>query len=202
MQDLADFAVKYLGKNGASYAEAKYQEIESNSFLVKNGSLDITSFDVIKGVGIRFILNKRLGFLSTNLLDKAKLIKQLKDSIKMCNKTKTYEDVEFSDEKTNKANYKVIQKIKLNSISPEEKIKVLMNAEKEMRSADAKVESTYMSLNDLDTKSYYVNSDGSKIKSSIPSCEFVYVIGIREGSKKGTYVIDQSPFFPYLLKEP
>ena len=183
MQDLADFAVKYLGKNGASYAEAKYQEIESNSFLVKNGSLDITSFDVIKGVGIRFILNKRLGFLSTNLLDKAKLIKQLKDSIKMCNKTKTYEDVEFSDEKTNKANYKVIQKIKFNSISPEEKIKVLMNAEKEMRSADAKVESTYMSLNDLDTKSYYVNSDGSKIKSSIPSCEFVYVIGIREGNK-------------------
>ena len=91
MEDLADFTVKYLQKKGTSYAEAKYQEIEANSFIVKNSSLDISSFDVIKGIGIRFILNKKLGFLSTNLLDKKHLIKQLEDSLKMSLKTKNSE---------------------------------------------------------------------------------------------------------------
>src|SRR3989344_7538424 len=99
MQDLAEFTIKYLQKKGASYAEAKYQEIESNSFIIKNGSLDISSFDIIKGIGVRFILNKKLGFLSTNILEKDALIKQLENSLKMALKTKISEKVEFSEEK-------------------------------------------------------------------------------------------------------
>ncbi|MBI4155257.1 TldD/PmbA family protein [Candidatus Woesearchaeota archaeon] len=183
MQDLADFAIKYLQKKGASYAEAKYQEIESNSFIVKNGSLDISSFDITKGVGIRFILNNKLGFLSTNILKKEALIKQLENSLKMTLKTKISENVEFSEEKANIANYEVKQKIKLSNVSADEKISILMAAEKEMRSVDTKVESTYIHLSDNETLNYYTNTDGSKIQSKIPTASFIYVVSVRENGK-------------------
>ncbi len=183
MQDLADFAIQYLQKKGASYVEAKYQEIESNGFLVKNNSLDISSFDFIRGIGIRFLANKRLGFLSTNVLDKKELIKQVDNSLKICRRTKISENVEFSDEEANNAKYSVKQRVKLSDVSAEEKIKALMEAEKEIRSVNTKIESTYLHLNDFNTISYYVNTDGSKIQSEIPGAEFVYVVGVREGNK-------------------
>jgi len=49
-EDLAEFAVKFASKNGASYVEARLEETNSNAFVLKNGGLEISGFEDLKNL--------------------------------------------------------------------------------------------------------------------------------------------------------
>ncbi|MBI2139503.1 TldD/PmbA family protein [Candidatus Woesearchaeota archaeon] len=183
MQDVADFAVRALRANGASYAEAKFQSIEANSFLVKNNALDLSSFDEVKGIGIRFLCHGAMGFFSTNVLEKSKILSRINESLARVKQTKKSERVEFSEEKAHTAKYEVKQKIKLQDTGPDEKIGLLFGAEKLMRSAKAGLASTYLHYHDIAEENYYVNSDGSRIQSKIPRVMVDYIVSAKVGGK-------------------
>ncbi|MEK6835628.1 MAG: DNA gyrase modulator, partial [Nanoarchaeota archaeon] len=130
-EDLADFSLKQLEKLGASYAEARLEEIKGSGFILKNGNVEISGFDRVNGLGLRFIINNTLGFVSINDFNKEKINYLIRKSFNLTkNSSKIGNKVKLSEEKTVKANYKVKQKIKLDNINPEEKLKFLLDLDK------------------------------------------------------------------------
>lgn len=168
-QDLADFSIKKLEELGVSYAEARLEKIKGSGYVVKNGNVEISGFDKSVGLGVRFIVNGTLGFLSINDFNKTKIKDLINRSFNLTkNASKLGGNVKLSKEKTIKVNYKVKQNIKLDSISPEEKIKFILDLDKEIN----KKYFRYFSLGESITNKYYVNTEGSKIISETPNVSF------------------------------
>ena len=69
-EDLADFAIKHALKLGATYAESRLEHTSGNGFLLKNGILEESAFAELYGLGIRFVKDKTLGFISVNDFNK------------------------------------------------------------------------------------------------------------------------------------
>ncbi|MBU3941919.1 MAG: TldD/PmbA family protein [Nanoarchaeota archaeon] len=183
-KDLADFAVKYALKLGADYSEARLEETASNSFILKNGIAEASGFGKINGLGMRIIKNKTLGFASTNHLDKEKIKKLIQNTINTTEKASHLrEEINLSEEKSNKDKYKIKQKINLNDIGPEEKIKLLFDAEKELINTKIKIPSRYISLSDSITTEYLVNSDGTNILATVPRVSFFYLLTVEHNNK-------------------
>ena len=178
--DLADFSVKYLERLGATYAEAKLEEVKGSGYILKNGNVEISGFDKSTGLGIRFISKGTLGFVAINDLEKNKIRGLINKSFNLTTKaSKIGEKVTLSEEKTVKTNYEVKQKLKLDTVGPEEKIKFLLSLDKDIN----KKYFRYFSLNDTITNKYYVNSEGTKIKSRIPNIGFYYFITVVVNNK-------------------
>lgn len=176
MKDLADFSVKYLQEKGASYAEARLETATSEGYVLKDGNLEISGFDKSIGLGIRYLINNNLGFVSTNELSKEKIKQELEKSLRIVRRAKIIsKKIEFSKSKPNIKTYKVKAK---ETLSPDQKIKWLMELNKEL-----KAEHTYLSLADSINEKYYVNSEGSKIASSIPKISFLYFLTIIENQQ-------------------
>ncbi len=130
-EELAEFSINLAQKYGASYVEARVEKTTTNSIVMKNGTVEASGFDHFQGIGLRFIINNKLGFLSTNELNKNKISLLLKKAIKISKATKSLgENTFLSKEKTERANYEVKQKKKLADIGIEEKLYLLQDAEK------------------------------------------------------------------------
>ncbi len=181
-KDLASFAIKYLQKKKVDYAEARLITEEINSFMLKNSNPEMAYFDEIKGLGIRFIIKNNLNFVALNTLTKEKVKQAINKTIKM-NKSKNSSKPEFSSSETNKKSYKVTQKVKLNSLDPKEKLKILTELDKTIKEA----QSRYISLKDSYTEKYFINTEGSEIYSKIPKIKLFYFITLRNKSSIQRY---------------
>ncbi|MBU3940950.1 MAG: TldD/PmbA family protein [Nanoarchaeota archaeon] len=177
-KDLADFAVKYLEKKGASYSEARFMHVDSSNFLLKNGNPEYSDFGSSSGLAIRFIKNNVLRFCSTNILEKNK-IKSLVDSSLKLSKPNISEKTEFSDFQKQKEKYVVKQKKKLADMPPEKKLELL----KELDSNFKDLIGRYFTIEDVLIKKYFVNSEGTKIESEIPQIGFLYYLTLGEKEK-------------------
>ncbi len=179
-RDLADFAVKYTLEKGASYAEARIEHHEVSGFILKNGNPEISGFDKVSGLGIRFLIRNSLGFLSINDLTKGKIKTLINKSLKLTkNSSRIGKTIDFSHAPSVKKNYKVIQKINVRDKSPEEKLKIISDLDKEIKD----VKSRYLSFTDELSRKYYVNSEGTQITSEVPRVNFLYYLTIIENNK-------------------
>ena len=170
MLDLAERVLKHI-ENLTDYAEVRYESANSNRFIIKNGILEATDISKTFGITIRFLKKGFLGALYSNDLNFAKL-KELIDKNIKTPVAKTA--VELSKEKAYTDNYEVKQKIKLESISNEEKIKAVLEIEKAL--LDKKLAMRYFEFYDEIKDKIYVNSEGSKIISKIPRLGIDYVL--------------------------
>ena len=181
MEDIVEFAIKELGKNKVTYAEVRYVHSIGSGVIIKNQIPQVGSFEETEGIGIRYILNNALGFLSINELNKEKIKDLIKKNINKVNSNKKINDnINLASDKSYKDNYEVKQKIKLADIDFSEKIKLLVDAEKDIRNLGIKIAGTYLALGDVVNTQYFVNTEGTKIKSIIPRISFWYQIGIIE----------------------
>jgi len=183
--DLADFAVAHLGKLGAKYTEARIENNEGNSYVLKNGVPEIAGYEKSTGIGIRFLVNGCFGFVATNKLDKTKLMDLLRDSFRSTFRASRSitEKSGISDEKSIRA--KEIKKPKINplNISAEEKLSFLFDIEKEIGKTKMDVPSRYFSLSDMHVKKYYANSEGTKILDDFPFVSCYYFITMKIGNE-------------------
>lgn len=181
---LADFALKYIEKRGASYVEAKLESHETNELFLKNSIPEASSSSTTTGVGIRYILGGTLGFISTNCPEKNRLKTTINKSLNLTKISSKYrEGIKLSEEKIYKKSYKIKQKINLKDISPEEKLKELVEADKAILSTKIKMPGRYISLTDKVVKKYLITSEGTKIQSEIPYVNLDYFLTITEKNK-------------------
>ncbi len=183
-EDIAQFSLKQAQKLGASYAEARFEKTKASSLVMKNGTIEASSYDSFQGIGIRFLVDKKLGFVSTNELTKKRITEILEKAIKVTKATKKLgEETYLSKEKTEKAKYEVKQKIKLEDVGVETKISLLQEANKAIQNTKVKVPSRYVVLSDTDTTEYFTNSDGAKILAHVPRMNFYYFLTINANNK-------------------
>ena len=81
MEDQLCYSVIQALKDGASYAEARFQADEGETILLKNGELEVSSFDVRRGISVRVIVNGAMGFAATNILTKGNLNTLVKHAV-------------------------------------------------------------------------------------------------------------------------
>ena len=183
-KSLADFALRYIEKRGASYVEAKLESHETNELFLKNSIPEAISSLTTSGLGIRYITDGTLGFISTNCPEKNRLKTIIDKSLKLTKRSSKYkEGIKLSEEKIHKKSYKIKQKINLKDISPEEKLKELVEADRAILSTKLKIPGRYISLTDKLVKKYLITSDGAKIQSEIPYVNLHYFLTITEKNK-------------------
>ena len=181
---LADFALRQAQRLGASYAEVRLNHVASSGFTMKNGVLQESGFDQVTGLGIRFLARNHLGFLALNDPDKEKLKAHLPRALRMARAIGTHgEEAHLARERIHKADYKVAQKKNILDVDPAEKLRLLLDIEKELKRGKAKVSARIMGLADDLTKEYLATSEGTRITSSIPRLHFFYYLTIKEKQK-------------------
>lgn len=180
MQEVAEFCLKKAQELGCKYVEVRAERRSSSGFVLKNGNPDISGFNIINGIGIRYLINNNLGFVSTNNFDKEKILQILKKSIITTkNSSKISKDIYFSDEKKEIADYKVAQKEKIKDFTEDRKLNILKEIDKRIN----KLPQRYLTLHDEIAEKYYINSEGSKISSVIPRISLLYFLTITENNK-------------------
>ena len=182
MEDVAKFCIDYLEKKDCEYVEVRVEEKDINGFVFKNGVVELSGFDSIKGIGVRFLLNKTLGFVSLNDFGRDKIKENLNRALKVTSKAKNFSDsTGLSDEESVKKSYKVKQKIKFENVGVEEKLKVLKDIHDDIKSEN--LAGSFLNLSDEVAKKYYVNNNGTRIVSEIPRSNFFYLLTIRKADK-------------------
>jgi len=176
MKDLAEFSIKFLQEKGANYAEARLEKTTSEGYLLKNGNPEISGFNKSEGIGIRYLMNNRLGTVSINNITKEKLKEALLNSLRITkNATKISKKIELSHSTPNIKDYKITPK---ENLSVDQKFKFLKDLHKNL-----KAENSYLSLSNNLREKYYINSEGSKINSSIPRVSLLYFLTLIENQQ-------------------
>ena len=177
MLDLAKKTLRYAEKL-SDYAEIRFENSKTNRIIVKNGNLEATEVNKIFGISIRVLKNGFLGFVATNDLKFSNLKKQVNKALKLANYSKNIlkKPVKLSEEKTFKDKYNVKEKIKLENISLEKKIKKIFEIEKALIKTKIKLPIRFFEYSDEMKEKIFINSEGSLIQSKIPRITFDYVI--------------------------
>ncbi|MFQ6055492.1 MAG: TldD/PmbA family protein [Methanosarcinales archaeon] len=177
MLDLAEKALKYANSL-SDYAEVRSENFESNKIILKNGNVDLTNFIKSSGLCIRVFKKGSMGLAFISEPDFEKIKKAISSAIKMTKYSRKFikKPILLSREKTNRKKYQVKEKIKIKNISLEEKVKELLNIEKEVLKTNLNLPVRYFELVDEFREKYFINSEGSKIHSKIPRIYFEYML--------------------------
>ncbi|MBU2639848.1 MAG: TldD/PmbA family protein [Nanoarchaeota archaeon] len=182
MEDIAEFCVRYLEKKGCGYVEVRVEEKDINGLLLKNGTPELGGFDAVKGMGIRFLFDDALGFISLNDFEKERVKANLNRALRVTKSaSKINENTFLSEEKAIKKTYKVKQRINFDNISGKEKLSLLKDIYKGIE--DKNLIGSFLSLDNEVARKFYVNNQGAKITSEIPRANYVYYVTVGAGDK-------------------
>lgn len=157
-------------KKGASFCEARYFEQRSNSINVENGVAKVLSFGILRGIGVRVIIDNKWGFASTNIVTKTSAEKVLEYAISGARAITAQTGEEARIIRVEASVDTVIHdvKIKFEDVSPEEKAKRMLEMEKAARSFSDRVKDTFIAYRDIVTRVAVCNSFGTMVEEVTP----------------------------------
>lgn len=200
---LADYALDIAKRLEPEYAEAYIENSRSRSFVLEQGALNGSAYLEESGIRIRLVKNRRLYSFSTNRLDK-ETVRRLVSRIKKFNGVETA----LSNEKKIYADCRVKEK---EDIDNADILKDLLHIDKSLSSLKhVKYRSMYESAERCET--YFLNSEGTSIKSEIPTISLFisFIVGgsgetrqrfMSYGGTGGYEVIDTAEIISDLNKE-
>jgi TldD protein len=183
LRDLLESVVQKGVGAGASFCEARFFEGRSSGISIENGVARTLGSGILQGVGIRVIVGGRWGFASTNLATKRSVERTLKDAIGGARSISTQHGEEAEIVEAKPAVDTVTHKVKIDpqDVSPEEKVKKMLELDNVARTYSDRVKDTFVSYRDVLTKVVVCNSFGTSIEETTPRT-FVYC---RVISKRG-----------------
>jgi TldD protein len=160
--DIAEYAVAFADKLGFDYCDAFVEGVTGRSYAVEQGKLNGSSYYEKAGIRIRLVKGRRLLTFSTNKFEKA-AIASIISGYRGFNGV----DTVFSGEKAQRAKYKVGERKRL---ADADVLADLLSLDKTLAKRKyIKFRSVYAGVGKSDT--FFVNSDGSRIESSLPSAQ-------------------------------
>jgi len=177
MFDLVKRILEYT-REFSDYAEVRFENAKTNRIAIKNGNLEATEINKNFGISIRILKDGFLGFVATNDLRFSNLKKQVKKALKIVNQSKSIikKPIRLSEENSFIDNYSVSEKIKLENISLEEKIKNVLDIEKALVDTKIKLSIRFFDYFDEIKEKIFMNSEGSIIQARIPRISLEYLI--------------------------
>jgi TldD protein len=156
LEKILDRAVK----RGASYADVRFQCFDNELINVENKTLESYSSRRLCGVGIRVTVKGAVGYASTSDLTHERLDRTLDNAIKAAKAIKG-EKQTFSENKINKADARLPVKTDPVDISPEEKVTLVLDANKAALIND-KIKSATTRLGLSKDSRWFMSSEGAK----------------------------------------
>ena len=179
-EEYADFALKFLKKNNVQYGEVRLEEHEEEGLILKNGIVEASGFDHTVGIGIRFLLNNSLGFVSINRFEKDSIKENIMKAVRLVRKgNRLSEKVRLSEEPIHKKRYKALQKIKFKDVDLRDKIQLLQETDSNAKKAIGR----YLSLSFDVAKKYFLTTEGVGIISEVPRANFTYFLTLNLNEK-------------------
>jgi TldD protein len=171
MEDLLQHLTDHARDLGAKYVDTRFQEIKQTLISAENGSLRSYESDRSFGVGIRVLVEGAWGIASSTILEKAALRRKVAEAVRMAKAAgKLSTSIALAKVKPIEATYELPVKIDPDDIPPDEKIRVLIEANKS--AAGAEIKNSFSRLGFLHDVRMFVSSEGSKVKTDITTCGF------------------------------
>lgn len=183
MKDLLEFIVEDGLNRGASFCEIRYFEERGSSISVENGVARALSAGILRGIGVRVIVNGRWGFASTNILTKENIQRALKDAVSGAKSITSYAGEEAKIVEVKSSSDSIIHEVKINpeDVSPEDKVKRVLELEQDARTFSDRVKDTFMIYRDVVTKIIVCNSFGTLIEEITPRTRLYCRVIAKEG---------------------
>jgi len=169
-----------------TYAEARYQVRDMTEIAIEKGEIYDVSSLKISGVGIRVLKSGAWGFAGTNSTEVEKLASAAKKAERMAvltsdkrgEKVKGLADVDMAEGK-----YEITPKQPLEDIAIEDKMSIVVEAEREIRGYSDEIVSARCSYNEIIDRKKFVNTDGSWFESYLSKPEFRTMAICRSGDE-------------------
>lgn len=172
--DITDYALSTARKLNPDYAEVCVEHSNSRSFAVEQGKVNGESYVEEKGLRIRILKKGRMYTFTTNKLEKS-------DVTKLLSRFKQFDGLEtkFSSEAKQKAKYEVKQK---ENFQDADMLTDLIKMDKELSKPKyVQYRSLYAGFGS--THSFYTNTDGTTIESTLPSVSSFMSIIVGNGKE-------------------
>jgi len=131
VEDLLVYALKTASRLGASYAEARFESHLGEALILRNGVVDVSARTVSRGVGVRVLYNRALGFSSTGNLTRRGVSAAVKRAVELAKASSRLlsKGVSMSDETMEKARVTVRPRVRHENVSTEDKVELLKIAD-------------------------------------------------------------------------
>ncbi|MBI5349610.1 MAG: TldD/PmbA family protein [Chloroflexi bacterium] len=153
---------------GADYADARIVQTTEQSFAVKNGAVDALSFDESMGFGVRVLVNGAWGFAASReiTVEEIDRVTALALQIAAASATVYGDAVTLGAAVRSRGSYLTPFQIDPFSISAEEKLNLLLNADQEMSRVKG-VSIRQSNLVFIREKKFFANSEGAQTEQTI-----------------------------------
>jgi len=168
MQEFTDRALNLAKVQGASYADIRIVQRENQAITVKNGVVQRLALDDTQGFGVRVIADGSWGFASSHLLtpDEVDRVTGLAVQIARASALAKVEDVDLGPPEVHVDTYRTPVKIDPFQVPLNDKISLLLEADKEARSAPG-VAVANSSMAFIRENKTFASSEGSYIEQEI-----------------------------------
>jgi TldD protein len=153
------------------FADFRITEVESTSLVVRKGNVEQVMHDISIGGAARVLVNGSWGFYYTTDLSSEGIRLALEKAYKAAKalSENVIEKSKVKIERTYEDEVKLNVKIDPRSISLEEKVKVVLEFDKNIWKGNEGIATTSVALSDSVKKEYIVNSYGTEVKYEVCS---------------------------------
>jgi len=173
MRDLTDIALEMCSKEGATYADIRIITIQDEDISIKRGNIEALNLSTVKGFGIRAIADGGWGFAGSYQVTKEEIKRVAKLAVRIAKASGSTrkEPVKLIDVEAVEDSYKTPMKKDPFKIPSEEKIAVLVEADKRLRAYNPEV----IKLTTADYRGHreekiFASSEGAFITQEITFC--------------------------------
>jgi len=175
-RDLAERAVGVLLKLGADYGEARIHQTRELVATLRNGEVEPMSMTDALGISVRALVNGSLSFASTNRLTRESVEEIAEVAYREARAAVDLAaPVSFSRERAVRLRWGVVEKKRIEDVSPEEVYSTLSEIDSMIVRVEPSIRMRLLELTLFSEAKVYVNSEGSFVESYVPR---VYFFGI------------------------
>jgi TldD protein len=169
MEEIINKVLDYSLKEGAKFAEARYQDLRYNEYVFINGEIRNINTGLIKGIGIRVLIDGSFGFASTNILTQEELIKTCNNAIKIARTTKRRgRNINIERHRGYHDTCIVKPKISHNEKDFDEVIKDFKELDSDVFNLEQRIKTRLFNVYTHNEYKLYMNTEGSKIEHQMP----------------------------------
>lgn len=173
MRDLTEKALEICSKEGATYADIRIVTIKDENISVKKGNIEVMNLSTEKGFGIRTIANGGLGFAGSYEITPEEIERVAKLAVRIAKASGALrkEPIAFVDEKPVEDSYQTPMKQDPFDVPSEEKLEVLVEADKRLRNHDPeRIKMTQTDYRGHQEDKIFASSEGAYITQQITFC--------------------------------
>jgi TldD protein len=172
LKELASLALDTAQVRGASYADVRIVDHQEQTIHTKNGAVESLSEIKDHGIGVRVIADGAWGFASSAVLDKAEVERVAAQAVEIAHASALVQQgpVNIGPPVTSTGTYCTPVEIDPFSVSPKDKVALLLEADRAMRRAKCAgggvttAKGTLICLRELKT---FANSEGAFVEQEI-----------------------------------